>query len=407
MPQHILDHIDSLADEAVELQRRLVAIPALGPDNDGDGEKQKADFLIDYLRGLGIEDIREYNAPDDRVSCGYRPNVCARIPGRDDSRTLWVISHIDVVPAGDPDLWESDPFELKVDGDLLIGRGVEDNHGGIVPSLIAAKAVMDKGESPAIGLGLLLVADEETGSAYGLDYVVKTHADVFGEDDLFLVPDFGTPDSTMMEVAEKSMLWVKVDVQGKQCHASTPGEGVNTLVAAADLILRAGSLHEAYPAKDALFEPAGSTFSPTRKDANVPNVNTIPGRDVFYIDCRVLPEYRIEDVLDSIKALGAEVEREHGVRIAYEVVQGEQAAPATPVDSEIVTRLGAAIEATYGVAPRAGGVGGGTVAAFLRRTGRQAVVWATCEHNAHQPNERSRISTQIGDAKVMARMLFA
>ena len=52
------------------------------------------------------------------------------------------------------------------------------------------------------------------------------------------------------------------------------------------------------------------------------------------------------------------------------------------------------------------GVGGGTVAAFLRRQGRDAAVWGTMMHNAHQPNEQAKISTQVKDAKVMARVLF-
>lgn len=406
MPKALLEHIDTLAPEVVALQRGLVAIPALGPDNDGDGELAKTEHLMDVLREMGLTDIVRYDAPDARVPSGVRPNICARIPGKDTSRTLWIISHTDIVPPGNRDLWESDPYELKVDGDVIIGRGVEDNHGGIVPSLLVAKALLDKGETPPITLGLLLVADEETGSAYGLDYVVQNHAELFGPRDLFLVPDFGVRDSSLMEVSEKSMLWLKVEIFGKQCHASTPAEGVNTLMAAADFILRTRRLHDEFPAEDALFAPPTSTFSPTRKDANVPNVNTIPGHDVFYIDSRVLPEYDLADVRAAIEAIGKEIEAEHGVRIAYETVQGEQAAPATPVDSEIVRRLSAAIREVYGVEPVPAGVGGGTVAAFLRRTGREAVVWSTCEHNAHQPNERSRISTQLGDAKVMARMLY-
>lgn len=407
MPHAVLERIDTLAPEVVALQRALVAIPALGPDNDGQGETAKAELLVRTLRDMGIADIARLDAPDARVPGGLRPNILARIPGRDASRTLWIISHVDIVPPGNPELWASDPYELKVDGDFLVGRGVEDNHGGIVPSLLLAKALLDTGTTPPITLGLLLVADEETGSAYGLGHVVRNHAELFGPRDLFLVPDFGVADSSLMEVAEKSMLWLKVEVFGRQCHASTPEQGVNTLVAAADFILRTRRLHDEFPATDPLFTPPHSTFSPTRKDANVPNVNTIPGHDVFYVDCRVLPGYPVADVREAFGRIAAEIEAEHGVRVACEPVQAEQAAPATPVDSEIVRRLTPAIEAVYGVTPAPAGIGGGTVAAILRRAGREAVVWSTCEHFAHQPNERSRISTQLGDAKVMARVLFA
>ncbi|WP_285904856.1 M20 family metallo-hydrolase [Pseudodesulfovibrio pelocollis] len=399
--------LDGQTETVYDLQRRLTAIPALGPKNGGDGEKQKAEFLMEYVKSMGIGDVREFRAPDDSVTCGYRPSVAAVIPGKDTSRTLWVISHTDIVPPGDLALWKTDPYILERDGDTLIGRGVEDNQQGIVSSLIAARVLLDQGVTPEINFGMLFVADEETGSIKGLDYLVREHTDIFSPNDLFLVPDFGEPDSGMIEVAEKSMFWLKIIIEGRQCHASTPGQGINTLVAAADFILRIRELERIYDAEDPIYDPPRSTFQPTKKEANVENVNTIPGRDVFYVDSRVLPIYDLDDVLETIKEFGREVENVHGVTVSYERTMYEQAAPATPVDSEIVQRTLASVVKVYGSTPRLVGVGGGTVAAFLRRRGFNAVVWATLNHNAHQPNEWSSIKNTIGDAKVIVDMLLA
>jgi len=47
------------------------------------------------------------------------------------------------------------------------------------------------------------------------------------------------------------------------------------------LILEMGKLKEKFTIKDPVFRPEESTFEPTKVEANVPNVNTIPGRDVF------------------------------------------------------------------------------------------------------------------------------
>ncbi|MDY7000547.1 MAG: M20 family metallo-hydrolase [Thermodesulfobacteriota bacterium] len=406
MKDKIFEHLDAGRDTVIELQERLVALPALGPDNNGQGEKDKADFLLDYLRQLGVPEIREMPAPDPRVACGFRPNIAARIPGQNPDKTFWIISHTDIVPPGDLGLWQTDPYVLKVEDDTLYGRGVEDNHQGIVSSLLLAKALLDLDVTPPLGLGLLLVSDEETGSRYGLDFVVKNHGNLFRENDLFLVPDFGVPDSTMIEVAEKSMLWLKISVYGKQCHASTPEEGINSLTAASAFVLKLRGLYEDYTNKNSLFSPPGSTFEATKKEANVPNVNTIPGLDVFYLDCRVLPEYELSDVMRTIAEYGREISGSYGVRIEYEAVQKVPAAPPTDPKSEIVARLAAGIEHVYGVTANPMGVGGGTVAAFLRREGYPTAVWATCVPNAHQPNERSLISTQINDAKVMARVLM-
>ena len=403
----LFDELDGKTETVVELQRDMTAIPALGPRNGGDGEKAKAEYLLARLKSMGIADIREYHAPDASVPCGFRPNIAAVIPGADASKTLWVISHIDIVPPGDLSLWNSDPYTMIREGDTLIGRGVEDNQQGIVSSLLAAQALLDLDITPVMNFGMLFVADEETGSGFGLDYLVREHEDMFGPDDLFLVPDFGEPSGEMVEIAEKSMFWLKVVVEGKQCHASTPHQGVNTLVPAAALILKIKELETIFDATNDLYDPPCSTFQPTKKEANVENVNTIPGRDVFYVDSRVLPEYPLADVLDKIREFGAEVEREYGVRISYEAEMQEEAAPATPEDSEIVRRAIASIRKVYGNNPRPVGVGGGTVAAFLRRKGHQAVVWATLHHNAHQPNESASIKNAIGDAKVIADMLVS
>ncbi|MHC1751516.1 M20 family metallo-hydrolase [Humidesulfovibrio sp.] len=401
----IIRHIESSSQFVIDLQRALVAIPALGPMNGGPGEKDKAEFLKPFLKDMGFAEVRELRAPDPAVPCGYRPSLAAVVPGKNAGKTLWVISHTDIVPPGDLALWDSDPYTLKVDGDIIIGRGVEDNHQGVVSSLVVAKALLDLGLTPAINFGVLLVADEETGSKFGLDYVVKHHPELFGPEDLFLVPDFGEPNSEMIEIAEKSMFWLKIIVEGKQCHASTPSAGINSLLAAATFITRVPALHQRFDRRDPLFDPPHSTFQPTKKEANVENINTIPGRDVFYLDCRVMPGYDLDEIMAAIKEIGDGVEAEQGVEIRYEFVQREQAAPPTPADSEIVTKLVAAVRQVYGNNPKLQGIGGGTVAAYLRRAGHKAAVWSTLMHNAHQPNERSSISCTLKDAQVMATIL--
>lgn len=407
MISQLLEHLSGQEEELLSLQRTLVSIPALGPDNGGDGELEKARFLTSWLQDLKCDELQTIEAPDDRVSCGYRPTIVARIFGTDRSKTLWIIAHTDIVPTGDLALWDTDPFELHRDGDLIVGRGVEDNHQGLVSSLLLAKSIRDLNITPPMNLGLILVADEETGSKYGLDYVMAEHGTLFSEKDLFLVPDHGVPESDKIEVAEKSSLWLRITVNGKQCHASTPDQGVNSLVGASAFILALDELHRAFPARDELFAPAWSTFTPTKKDANVPNVNTMPGHDVFYLDCRILPQYDLDVILKKIEAIGDEVSARYGVTMAYEPVQKKQAAPATPVDSEIVRRLATSIRAVYNVEAEPEGVGGGTVAAFIRGRGLDAAVWATLLGKAHQPNECASIANTLKDAQVMGHLLLS
>ena len=405
MLEQLYTFLDNQRDLVIELQTQMTARPALCPSAGGIGEIEKAEYLKGWLAANGITDVEEVRAPDDRVPCGYRPTLIARVPGKS-SRTVWLLAHTDVVPTGDLALWTNDPWQVQVDGDVLCGRGVEDNQQGIVSSLLTAKALVAQGVTPDFTLGLILVADEETGSKYGLDYIMQTKPELFAKDDLIVVPDVGNADGSMIEVAEKSILWLKVTVRGKQCHASRPALGINSLEAAAEMILKVRSLHDTFPRVDELFEPNISTFTPTKKELNVENVNTVPGLDVFYIDCRVLPGYDLADVRAAIRKLADEVEASRGVSISLDDVQANQSTDATPADCDVVQRLAVAIREVYNVEARPMGIGGGTVAAHMRVHGLEVACWSTLSGNAHQPDEKSLISININDAKVMTRLLF-
>jgi succinyl-diaminopimelate desuccinylase len=402
--EKIFAWIDSSKPEMIELQKKLTAIPALGPINGGPGEAEKAAFLLEKLRERGFSNVEEIRAPADDVPCGYRPSIVARVPGRSSQRTVWVMTHLDIVPPGASELWETEPYEVVEKDGKLFGRGVEDNQQGMIASIFACRALIELGLKPAFDVALLLVADEETGSKFGVSYLLK-EKELFKKHDIIVVPDGGTPDATMIEVAEKSICWARFTLTGKQAHASRPGSGNNAHRAGANMIVHLDKvLHEKYPQQDPVFDPAGSTFEPTKKHANVENVNTIPGEDVFFFDCRILPGHKVDDVLEFMTAEAGNVAREFGVTVKVEVVQKQQAAPPTPVDADVVRRLGLSISEVYGVEPRPQGVGGGTVAALLREKGFEAAVWGKLDETAHQPNEYCHIANMIGDAKVFAHL---
>ncbi|MBM4319327.1 MAG: M20 family metallo-hydrolase [Deltaproteobacteria bacterium] len=400
----LCQQIDSYGPEGVALQARLTAFAAVGPTSGGPGEWPKALFLRNYLRQLGVDGYIEHNAPDDRVAEKTRPNMVAWIKGTGQGPKVWVMAHMDVVPAGDRSLWQSEPFELVVDGDRLIGRGTEDNQHGLVAGLMALKSFRDTGLQPAGDFGLVLVSDEETGNKLGIGYLLEQAADLFSPEDIIIVPDAGNPEGTMIEVAEKSILWVRLRTVGKQCHASTPDQGKNAFVAASHLVVRLRELYRLFDRQDPVYDPARSTFEATKKEANVPNVNTIPGEDVFYVDCRILPEIPVDRVLEQIRSLAGEVAREHGVQVELEVVQRADAAPATAVDAAVVRALMSGIEVVHGKMGVPMGIGGGTVAALFRHKGFPAAVWGTMHETCHQPNEHTLLSNLLADAKVLAHV---
>jgi succinyl-diaminopimelate desuccinylase len=398
----VSERLDTYAGQVIELQRQMVSRVALGPEVGGVGEADKAAFLMEVLKSWGLEG-RDYPAPDDRVPGGVRPNLVAYLPGKRPEK-VWVLSHMDVVPPGDLSLWETDPFTLWVEGDRLYGRGTEDDHHGIVMSLMAVRAFLDLGITPERTLALALVADEETGNDKGLAYLLREHPGLFSPQDLIIVPDAGSNDGTMIEVAEKSILWLKVTLLGQQGHASRPHKAKNTLRATAHVIVALDDLQREFPRHNPLFRPPMSTFEPTRKEANVPNINTIPGKNVFYLDCRVLPEYDLAQVTERVRAMATEAAGKFGVTVDVETVQTLASAPPTSPEAPVVKALEQAIRQVYDREALPQGIGGGTVAAFFRKAGLPAAVWMTANDCAHQPNEFCFLSHLLGDAKVLAHV---
>lgn len=403
--ERISKRIDSYRDEMIDLQMALTAIPALAPENGGDGEFKKSHYIIDFLKAHSFTDIIEINAPDDRVQSGIRPNVIARVPGSGDS-TVWVMTHTDVVPPGELEFWDDDPWHGYVKNGLIYGRGTEDNQQDLVASIFAAKAFIDEGIIPETDIALAFLSDEETGSAKGLEYLLEAAPELFRKADRFVVPDFGTRDGSLIEIAEKSVYWLRFKTLGRQCHASTPEVGINAFRAASFLVTELNGLHEIFDLTDPLYQPPISTFEPTRKEANVPNVNTIPGEDVFFFDCRVLPEYDLKDVLAEIKKRVAEIENRFNVIVEITPVQNVQAPSPTPEDAPVVIALKGAIGDVFNIEATCGGIGGGTVAAHLRMKGFQAAVWSKLGKTAHQANEYCIIDNMMGDAKVFAHLFL-
>lgn len=401
----ISSRIDGYGDEAIKLETELTAIQALAPENGGDGEQEKAAFLQTYLeKELHCDQVTRYDAPDERVSAGVRPNLIATIKGNQPGRTVWIMSHMDVVPPGDLSKWEGDPWTVRVADGKIYGRGTEDNQQGIVSSLLTAKAFRDENIVPESNIGLILVADEETGSKYGIQYLLEQHKALFKKDDLYIIPDAGNSEGSMLEIAEKSILWFKFRVLGKQTHASTPELGVNAFKAGAYLIVKLDNLYMMYNAADPVFDPPLSTFEPTKKEANVPNINTIPGEDVFYLDCRLLPSYDVDQFITNVKRICKEVESRHHVTVEVTTEQELRAPASTPAGSPVVKALQLAISETRGLQAKPMGIGGGTVAAFFRQAGIPAVVWATQDDTLHGPNEYAKIENILNDAKVFAHV---
>ena len=316
----------SRRDEATALLQALLRLDTVNPPGN---ETQAAELLRDYLARNGIECELYAREP-------HRANLVARIKGGD-GPSLAFLSHTDTVLA-DPGEWDRDPWSGDlVDGEVW-GRGALDMKDQVAASAVAFASLVGEGFVPSGDLVLLVVADEEVGAGYGLNWLAAEHPDVArcdyainegGGERLVL----GNTPVYLCATAEKMSAPFKVRVHGRSGHASMPGIGDNALVKAARYVEALGSydpprelipeakgfleaiLGEVPPLADALarasaldpilaglVEPLlAFTLSPTMIDASHQR-NVIPALCEITVDCRLLPETTPADVEPLIRA---------------------------------------------------------------------------------------------------------
>jgi acetylornithine deacetylase/succinyl-diaminopimelate desuccinylase-like protein len=316
----------SRRDEVTALLQALLRLDTVNPPGN---ETQAAELLRDYLAGSGVECELFAREP-------HRANLVARLKGGD-GPSLGFLSHTDTVLA-DPAEWDRDPWSGDlVDGEIW-GRGALDMKDQVAASAVAFASLAREGFLPSGDLVLLVVADEEVGAGYGLNWLVENHPEAShcdyaineGGGERLVVA--GTP-VYLCATAEKMSAPFRVRVHGRSGHASMPGIADNALVKAArylqilgsyeppiELIpeaagLLAATLDEMPPLDQAvararavdptladLVEPLlALTLSPTMIDASHQR-NVIPAICEITVDCRLLPERTPADVEPLLRA---------------------------------------------------------------------------------------------------------
>lgn len=191
--------------DPLPLVKDLVAVnsvnPALVPGAPGEGAVAELVRRAMEQAGLAVE-LQD-------VAPG-RPNVIGVLEGREPGPAVMFCGHIDTVGVEGM----TEPFEPKIDGGRLYGRGAQDMKGGVA-SMIAAAGVLAERWSR----GRLIVAavvDEEHLSI-GAEALVRTW-----RADMAVVTE---PTDLALAVGHKGFAWLEVTVRGRAAHGSRPDEG--------------------------------------------------------------------------------------------------------------------------------------------------------------------------------------
>jgi acetylornithine deacetylase len=204
-----------LAGPAVDLTAELVALdttnPALVPGTPG--ERPAVEHLRSRLvaSGFRVEVVE--------AAVLGRPSLLAWHTGTSPGRTLVLDGHLDVVGAGAM----PHPFEPRIEGTRMTGRGTSDMKAGVAAMVVAAEAAARRGVGGTVLLAL--VADEEHDS-------VGTEAVLPALTRLGLAPDgcvVGEPTWLDLAAAHRGYAVLEVAFRGRAAHSSQPALGANAL----------------------------------------------------------------------------------------------------------------------------------------------------------------------------------
>ena len=187
-----------------------------GGENPGGTEAATIQVLVKQARKLGLEVSTREVAPG-------RPNVFITLPGGTAPGLLF-LGHSDVVPAGDG--WDHDPFDARVEGDRLYGRGSTDMKGGLAAVLTAMGLRRDSGESLAGSLTLACTVDEEEHGAGIRDLVAE------GLEYEYAACVVAEPTDLETVIACRGDSYLEIEVAGRAAHSGRPDDGRNAINAA-------------------------------------------------------------------------------------------------------------------------------------------------------------------------------
>lgn len=322
-----------------------------------------------------------------------RPNIIAKFGKDETGKRLLMASHMDVVPAGEG--WDSDPYVVTEKDGFLYGRGVLDDKGPLVSTIIALEVLKKLGLEDEIKgeLQIAALSDEEAedpdGIDYGVGYLVEenlinsTHA---------IIPDIGE-NMKLIDVAEKGRTVFKVTSIGKQAHGSTPEKGVNAVYMMAKLVNEIEKLKFEYEKHPVLGDPSLNLGE--IHGGAAPNI--VPGTCFIYLDIRTVPGMTKDGINSAIENCCAKVK---DGEFKIEIMAWSEPHGINP-DNELVHSIQNNSEDILGLRPQPFGMGGGTFAKTLNLAGITAVGWGPGDDEAyHVANEYVEIKQLVDFAQL-------
>jgi acetylornithine deacetylase len=149
------------------------------------------------------------------------PNVVGVLKGKGKGRSIILNGHIDVVPAGDREQWDEDPYSGKVKDGKMFGRGVTDMKGGNVSLLLAIQAIQALNIPLKGDVIFESVIEEESGGIGTLASIERGY-----KADAAIIPE---PTNLKIFPKQQGSMWFRIFVKGRSAHGGTRYEGISAI----------------------------------------------------------------------------------------------------------------------------------------------------------------------------------
>ena len=372
-------HVDR--DEIVRIVCELVRHNTVNPPGN---EHLCKEIVTECMQSLRMEISYHEQEPG-------RTNIVGRIGNG--AKSIGFVSHMDVVPPGELEQWNTPPFEPTIIDGRIYGRGTLDDKGSFACAYSACKAFLAEHPSFDGTIYLIAAADEELGSELGIIYLVEKCGLKF---DVAIIPDGGRMDLSIY--GEKGILWIELESRGVQAHGSTPELGRNAIIPLAEALVEIKEL-DLGTSYDRAFD--GWTMNVGTIQGGSSS-NTVPSMARASIDFRLPAGISKAQVLGKIEdKLAAVRRRSPDSDVSVKVLHETE--PHVSDKNSIIIRSFDTAARRLGLPMSYETFGGNTVAKNLYFAGITSVVhYPGDDKLAHVPNE-----FVIIDELVLGSVLYA
>ena len=282
--------VDAHFDEELRFLQELVRVPTDTPPGNNAPHAQRTAELLAAM-GLPVE---QHVVPEAQVRAAGLESITNLIVRRrfGDGMTVALNAHGDVVPPGEG--WTHDPYAGDVVDGKIYGRATAVSKCDMASFTFALRALESLGAPLAGAVELHFTYDEEYGGELGPGWLLE-HG--LTRPDLLIAAGF----SYQVVVAHNGCLQLEVTVHGDMAHAAIPDSGTDALQGAVHILQALYALNDDYLRVDSRVEGITHPYLNVGQIVGGTNTNVIPGKVVFKLDRRMIPEEDPAEVEASLR----------------------------------------------------------------------------------------------------------